>query len=70
MDLILIIVGAGLITAGFIGSILPVMPGTPLSYVGLLALQLTSAHPFSVSFLVIWALVVIALIVLDNVIPA
>jgi len=69
MDFFLIVIGSALIIAGFIGSILPVMPGTPLSYAGLLALQLTSAHPFSTSFLVIWALVVVALILLDNVIP-
>ena len=69
MDVILTIIGTGLIIAGFIGSILPILLGTPLSYAGLLALQLTSAHPFSASFLIIWALVVVALILLDNVIP-
>jgi uncharacterized protein YqgC (DUF456 family) len=33
-------------------------------------LQLTSAHPFSWQFFITWALVVIALMILDNVIPA
>ena len=70
METIFIIIGSLLIIAGFIGSFLPVIPGPPLSYVGLLALQLTSSHPFSLQFLIIWALVVGVLMVLDNVIPA
>jgi len=56
--------------AGFIGSLLPVVPGPPLSYLGLIVLQLTSAQPFGWQFFIIWALVIIALMVLDNVIPA
>jgi len=70
METIFIIIGALLIIAGFIGSFLPVVPGPPLSYLGLLVLQLTSAHPFSWQFFITWALVVIALMILDNVIPA
>lgn len=52
------------------GSFLPVVPGPPLSYVGLLVLQLTSSHPFGWQFFIIWGLVVVALMILDNVIPA
>lgn len=70
METLLIITGALLIIAGFFGSFLPVVPGPPLSYGGLLVLQLTSSHPFSLQFLIIWALVVIVLMILDNVIPA
>lgn len=70
MDFLLILIGAGLIIAGFIGSILPVLPGPPLSYAGLICLQLTSSHPFSWGFMVFWLLVVVVLVVMDNVIPA
>lgn len=70
METLLIIIGSLLMISGFIGSFLPIIPGPPLSYVGLLTLQLTSSHPFSLQFLVIWALVVAILMVLDNVIPA
>lgn len=70
METILIIVGVLLIIAGFFGSFLPVIPGPPLSYAGLLALQLTSEHPFSLTFLLFWAVAVAVLMVLDNVIPA
>lgn len=70
MDTIIIILGALFILAGFIGSFLPVLPGPPISYLGLLALQLTANPPFSLNFLLIWALLVVLVMVLDNVIPA
>lgn len=70
MDLILILIGTGLIIAGFIGSILPVLPGPPLSYGGLICLQFTSGHPFSWTFMIFWLVVVVILVILDNVIPA
>jgi uncharacterized protein YqgC (DUF456 family) len=70
VETLLIIVGSLLIIVGFLGSFLPVVPGPPLSYAGLLALQLTAPHPFSWQFLIIWAIVVAILMLLDNVIPA
>ena len=70
METIIIILGALLILAGLLGSFLPVLPGPPISYVGLLLLQLTSTPPFTVQFLIIWALIVIAIMLLDNVVPA
>lgn len=70
MNTILIIIGALLILIGFIGAILPVMPGLPFSYLGLVLLQFTDAAPFSLSFFIVWAVIVIALMFLDNIIPA
>lgn len=69
METLLIIVGALLIIAGFLGSFLPVVPGPPLSYGGLLVLQLTATAPFGWQFMLVWALIVTAIMVLDNVIP-
>lgn len=68
METILIIIAAALIVAGFIGSFLPVLPGTPVAYCGLLVLQIAS-QPFSTTFLIVWALIVAAIMILDNVIP-
>lgn len=45
------------------------LPGPPLAYAGLLLLQLASA-PFSVTFLVVWAFITGATMILDNIIPA
>lgn len=69
METILIILGALCILAGIVGSFLPVVPGTPISYFGLLILQL-AIQPFSATFLIVWALIVAVIMLLDNVIPA
>lgn len=69
METLLIILGALCILAGFIGSFLPVIPGLPFSYVGLLLLQFTSAAPFTWKFFAVWALIVVVIMVLDNIIP-
>lgn len=69
METLLIIVGAICIIGGLLGSFIPILPGTPVTYCGLLALQL--AHqPFSATFMIVWALIVAAIMILDNVIPA
>lgn len=69
MDIFLIIVGAILLVVGIAGCVLPVLPGVPLAYVGLLALHLTDRVQFSWQFLVIWLIVTIAVQVLDTFIP-
>jgi uncharacterized protein YqgC (DUF456 family) len=70
MEIFWIILGAAFIIAGLIGAFLPVVPGLPFSYIGLLILQLLYT-PFSISFMLVWLVIVILLgFVLDNVIPA
>lgn len=69
MELALIIVGAILIFLGFVGSFLPVIPDTPLSYVGLLLLQFTEPTPFSLTFMIVWAIIVVILVVIEHFIP-
>lgn len=70
METILLLLGTGCIIAGFIGSFLPVIPGPPISYLGLIFLKLTAETPFSLQFMVIWAIIVGVVMILDNVIPA
>lgn len=69
METLILVVGGICIIGGFIGSFVPILPGTPITYCGLLALQLTTG-PFSTGFMLIWLGIVLALQVLDNVIPA
>lgn len=69
LDIILTILGAILMIVGIAGCILPVLPGVVLNYVGLLLLHFTSRVEFSMEFLIGWALVVIAIEVLDYFIP-
>ncbi len=70
MDIFLIILAGVLLVLSVAGNILPGLPGTPLGYVGLLLLQLTDKVQFSTTFLLVWAAIVIAVQVLDYVVPA
>ena len=69
MDILWIIISGTLIVVGIIGCILPVIPGPPISYIGLLLLQLKQEPPFTARFLVIWALIAAAVTVLDYFVP-
>lgn len=69
LDITLLTLGGILIIAGVAGSILPMIPGPPLSYAGLLLLQLSSKQPFTATFLIIYAVLTVLVIVLDYVIP-
>jgi len=69
MDYLLIILGACCILIGIAGSVLPVLPGPPLSYVGLLLLHFTDKYQFSTKFMIIWAAVSVVVFLLDQFIP-
>lgn len=70
LDITWSILGGVFMLVGLLGCFLPIIPGPPLSYLGLLALQLKEQAPFSTRFLLIWAGVVLAVSVLDYVVPA
>lgn len=69
MDIVLIIVAGILVLAGFVGCIIPAIPGVPLSYTGILLLHFTSRIQFSTEFLLLWAAIVIAVQIADYYIP-
>jgi uncharacterized protein len=69
MDYVWIIVGGILLIAGMIGCFLPVLPGPPLAFFGLLIQQLKSSSPFSTRFIVIVLVVTIIITILDYIIP-
>ena len=69
MDIILLIIGILCIIVGFIGCIIPALPGPPLSYLGLLLLEWSKYANFSLTSLLILAALVIGITVADNIIP-
>lgn len=69
MDWLWIILGLLLCIAGIAGSLLPLLPGPPIAYVGLLVQQLREPNPFTTKFLLIWAAVVVATLILDYLVP-
>jgi len=68
---ITIIIGSILMLLGLAGSILPVLPGPPLSFIGLLLIALLKhfSPPLTPTFVIIMAAVTIIVIVMDYVIP-
>ena len=69
MDIALLIVGLLLMFVGVLGSFLPVLPGTPISWVGLLLLYLTKAIPDDWVFLGITLAIAAIVFTLDYIIP-
>ncbi|WP_336129424.1 DUF456 domain-containing protein [Mesoflavibacter sp. CH_XMU1422-2] len=70
MDIFLTIIGFAFILLGLVGSILPILPGPPLSWIGLLFLFMTGAVPNDTSFLIITLIVALSIFALDYIIPA
>jgi len=54
---------------GILGCILPLLPGPPLNYAGLLLLHFTTRFQFSTDFLIFWAIITAIVYGLDIVIP-
>ncbi len=69
LDVVLLIFGIILQILGILGGILPVIPGPPLSYAGLILLHFTSYAEFSPRFLIIFGVLAAVITVLDYVLP-
>lgn len=70
MDYLLLILGFACMIIGILGSFLPILPGPPISWVGLLLLYLTEAVEINYWVLGITLFVAILVAILDYVIPA
>ena len=70
MDIFLVIISALFIVSGLLGSVLPIIPGPPLSWLGLLILHLTKAVQMSSTLLVITGVLAIIIFIMDYMIPA
>jgi len=56
--------------AGLVGCILPVIPGPPLSWLGLLLVFLTHPEGMTPGFLITWLVVAIVVTILDYLVPS
>lgn len=70
MDIVLLLMGFALMLVGILGSFLPVLPGPPISWLGLLLLYLTKAVPDNWWILGITFVIAMAITILDYVVPA
>ncbi len=69
MDIVIIIIAAILLLAGVVGCVIPIIPGPPIAYVGMLIMQLTDKYNFSVSQLIIWGIATAVVVALDYIAP-
>lgn len=70
MDILCILIGFLLMLIGIAGSILPVIPGTPISWLGLIVLYLAPSLEFDWTFIIITGVVGIGIYIMDYIIPA
>lgn len=70
MDILFVSIGFVLMLVGILGSVLPVLPGVPISWLGLLMIYLAPSVPMDWVFLSITLVVAIVLYVLDYIIPS
>ncbi len=68
-DIFLTAGGSALMILGIIGCVLPIIPGPPLSFVGLLLLHFSKYAEFSFEFLLLFGAIAIIVTVLDYVVP-
>ena len=69
MDYFLLVIAIILILVGLLGCILPIIPGPPLSFLGLLILHFTDFAEYTTNFLLILAFIAIIVTVLDYIVP-
>ncbi|UQD55832.1 DUF456 domain-containing protein [Flavobacterium sp. K5-23] len=70
MDILLIIIGLIFMLIGVLGSLIPVLPGVSISWLGLLLLYFTKSIPFNYWILGTTLFLTILFSVLDYLIPA
>ncbi len=69
MDYILLAVAIVLMILGIAGCLLPILPGPPLTYLGLVALHFTRFADISKNLFIILGIVAVVVTVIDYVVP-
>jgi uncharacterized protein YqgC (DUF456 family) len=68
-DYLFLILGIIFIIIGIVGCLVPILPGPPLSFLGLIFLHLTRFGHFSTSALIILGSIAVLVTVLDYIVP-
>ena len=69
MEIFIAVIGALLVIIGLLGTFIPMLPGTPVSYAGLLLLLLIPGCTLTWKFFLVWGIVVVVLQILNYFIP-
>jgi uncharacterized protein YqgC (DUF456 family) len=68
-DLLLAAGGSALMIVGLVGCVLPVIPGPPLSFIGLLLLHFSRYAEFSFEFLLVMGAIAVIVTIMDYIVP-
>ncbi len=69
MDVLLYIIGALCACIGIVGSVVPILPGVALTYVGLVCCYFTDNSSITTNQLIIWGAITLIVSVLDYLLP-
>lgn len=69
IDILIYVSSFLLLIGGIVGCVLPILPGAPLAYAGLLLLHFTDKACFSTTQLISWLIIVVILQVIDYITP-
>jgi len=69
MGIVLVIFAFLLFITGLLGAVLPVLPGPPLSFTGLLLLQWSGYPNFTPAFMWLWAGITVIVTIMDYFLP-
>lgn len=69
INILLLILASTLIVVGLIGCVLPVIPGPPISFLGLLIIHFSDMVDFTSEFLILMAVIAIVVTALDFIVP-
>jgi len=70
MTLLILVIAFSLLLLGLLGSIIPGLPGPPISYLAVLLIHFFTGTQFSASFLWTWGIIVAIVFVLDYTLQA
>jgi len=70
MEILLVILAFILLLIGLLGAVIPVLPGPPISFIGLLLLQWSGFGGFSIAFLILLGVITAAVTVMDYILPS
>ena len=70
MEIALIILAFALLAAGLLGAVVPLVPGPPLSFAGLLALYFSGRGSFLPVYLAVWGCVAVGAMLMDFFLPS
>ena len=68
-DYVFLILGIILMVIGIIGCLVPVLPGPPISFLGLILLHVTKFGHFTSTTLIVMAAITVAVTILDYIVP-